>query len=636
MERRLAAILAADVAGYSRLMGRDEEATLRMLTEYRRVMDDLVTAHRGRVFGAAGDSMIAEFVSPVEAVRCALDIQRELGRRAATQPEDRRMRFRIGVNLGDVMVEGDNLFGDGVNLAARLEKLAEPGGILIAANVHDQVQGKLAVAYDDLGTQRIRNMAAPVRAYRVRLGGPAPPAWLRRLTGVPRGDTRHWSGVAVLVAALAVLGGLTGWYFGLIDGSPPADMAPQMQAMTLPLPDKPSIAVLPLQNLSGDPKQEYFSDGITNDITTELSKFGNLFVIASNSAFTYKNTPVKVQEVGRDLGVRYLLEGTVNRAGERLRINTQLIDTTTGHHLWAERYDRPIDDVFRVQDQIIRTIVATLAATVDEAEQGRAMEKETGNMTAQTEDMSAYDYYLRGRDIYMGYTPEANAEARSMFEKAIERDPNYARAYGYLAYTHIQDWRESWTDTPDETLETAYKLAQKAVALDPDDYDNHWSLAVVQLFRRQFDEAMAEYERALSLNPNDADVLVEMGEALTYLGRPGEAIEQIERAMRLNPKYDDWYLWDLGFAYYQAERYEEAIAALKRIANPVNGVRLMMASAYAQLGRDDEARSEMSVFLENAPDWTIEWEKGGPFRDPADEERWVSGAEKAVALVSRR
>jgi adenylate cyclase len=634
MERRLAAILAADVAGYSRLMGRDEEATLRMLTEYRQVMDDLVTAHRGRVFGTAGDSMIAEFASPVEAVRCAVDIQRELGRRAAPLPEERRMRFRIGVNLGDVMAEGGNLFGDGVNLAARLEKLAEPGGILISANVHDQVRGKLAVDYDDLGAQRVRNMAQPVRAYRVRLGELAGPAWLRRLRARPGDVARRWAGAAAVLVALSALAGGAGWRFGLIDG-PPSDMAPQMQAMSLPLPDKPSIAVLPLQNLSGDRTQDYFSDGITNDITTELSKFGSLFVIASNSAFTYKNTPVKVQEVGRDLGVRYLLEGTVNRADERLRINAQLIDAATGHHLWAERYDRPIGDVFRVQDEIIRTVVATLAATVDEAEQRRAMEKEMAIMTAQTEDMSAYDYYLRGRDIYMDYTKEANAEARSMFERAIEADPNYARAYGYLAYTYIQDWRESWTETPDEALETAYELARKAVALDGDDYDNHWSLAVVQLFRREFDEAMAEYERALSLNPNDADVLVEMGEALTYLGRPDEAVEQIERAMRLNPKYDDWYLWDLGFAHYQAERYEEALAALKRIANPANGVRLMMASAYAQLGREDEARSEMSVFLENAPDWTIEWEKGGPFKNPADEERWVSGAEKAAALVSR-
>ncbi len=612
VQRRLAAILAADVVGYSRLMDVDEEATLRTLKAYRQIIGVLVTSHRGRVFGAAGDSVIAEFASPVEAVRCAVEIQQDLEKSNADLPKDRLMRFRIGVNLGDIMVDGDDLLGDGVNVAARLEGLADAGGICISEGAYAQVKKTLDLGYEFLGKHKVKNIEEPVPVYRVHMDTGAVP----RISGAQR---RQWQRAALVTAAGAVVAvvAVAAWDLYLRPAPPPAEVA-SGEAPALELPDMPSIAVLPFENLSGDPEQEYFSDGLTNDIITDLAKFRELFVIASNSTFTYKGKAVKVEEVSRDLGVRYVLEGSVQRAEGRVRINAQLIDATTGQHLWAERYDRDADNLFAVQDEIVETITSTLAVKVDATERERALRKDT-------ESLEAYDYYLQGRDRFPAWSKEENAQAKRYFEKAIELDPRFSRAYTYLAGLHVNDWRWGWSDAPEDSRRLSLEFAQRASALDPTDSRSHWILGIVYLQERQFDRAMAEYERALALNPNDVDFRMEMAEALVFVGRHEEGIELMKRTMRLNPIYPDWYLWDLGWAYYFMGRYEEALAEMKRMKEVPYKAHRTFAAIYAQLGRIGEAKAEAAEYLKHDPDYTMAIEHTWPYKNQEDLEHLLDG-----------
>jgi adenylate cyclase len=407
VERRLAAILSADVEGYSRLMGDDEVATVRAITEYRGVIASAVTGHGGRVVDAPGDNVLAEFASVVDAVQCGVDIQRELESRNGELPASRRMRFRIGINLGDVIIEGERLYGDGVNIAARLESLAEGGGICLSGTAYDQIEGKLPFACEFRGEHAVKNIARPVRVYRLRLDptGSAAPA--------KRGRARLIRGAAIALGILVLLGaaGWSGWRW-----------LRTPESAGLPLPDRPSVAVLPFTNLSQDPAQEYFSDGVTEDLITGLSKVSGLFVIARNSSFTYKGKPVKVGDVGRDLGVRYVLEGGVQRSGSRVRITAQLVDAATGYHIWAERYDREASDIFAVQDEVTQQIVRAMAVRLTEGERGRLGRAPTGVL-------EAYDLVLRGHEERNRTTREGNAEARRLFQKAIDLDPGYAAAY---------------------------------------------------------------------------------------------------------------------------------------------------------------------------------------------------------------
>ena len=619
IERRLVAILAADVADYSRLMEADEEATLRTLKAYCVVIDGLVTSHRGRVFGGAGDSLIAEFASPVEAVRCAIEIQRNLDERNTELPEARCMRFRIGVNLGDVMVDGNNLLGDGVNVAARLEGLAEPGGICISEGAYAQVKKTLDLGYEFLGKHKVKNIEEPVPVYRVHMDPGAVP----RISGAKR---RQWQRAALATAATLVVAvvAVAAWDLYLRPAPPPAEVA-SGETPALGLPDMPSIAVLPFENLSGDPGQEYFSDGITNDIITDLSKFNGMLVIASNSTFTYKGNAVKVQEVSRDLGVRYVLEGSVQRVDERVRINAQLIDATTGHHIWAERYDRNVNNLFAVQDEIVETITSTLAVKVDAAEQERSGRKDT-------ESLQAYDYYLRGLGISTPNTEsskDANDRARQMHEKAIALDPSFSAAYVALAWAHLNDYRWGWSETPEASLQSAIEFSQKASTLDGSNYESHWVMGYAYLMRREFEKAAGEYERVVALNPNDARVLAGSAGGLIYLERMQEAISQIKRAMRINPHYPAWYGSYLGWAYYDAHQYEEALTALKQSNDPANWVHRGLAATYVRLGRLEEARAEAAIMLENEPDYTLEKFKTWPFRNGAQREHWVEALREA-------
>jgi adenylate cyclase len=388
------------------------------------------------------------------------------------------------------------------------------------------------------------------------------------------------------------------------------------------IPEKPSIAVLPFVNISGDLEQEYFVDGITNDIITALTEFKFLFIIASNSSFAYKGKPVKVQQISEELGVRYVLEGSVQKAGDRLRINAQLIDATTGSHLWAERYDRNAQHLFDIQDEIVETIVATLAFKVDAAERERVMSK-------RPENLDAYDYWLRGRNTWFGFTKEANAKAGSLFKKAIELDPSWARPYGYMAWVHVNDSTFGWSKDPKRSMELALEWAQKCYALDPDDYKTHWTLGFVYLYLRDFDLAIAGYERALALNSNDADFLAQMADALTYMGRPEQAVAQLKKAMRMNPRHPSWYWGILGSAYYQVGQYKEALATLKRDNNPNFFAHRTRAAVYVQLGRLEEARAEVSKILEINPDYTLKSAKLLPYKDETRRERLVNDLRKA-------
>ena len=552
--RKLAVILAADVAGYSRLMAADEEGTLATLNARRQVIDELIARHHGRIFTTAGDSVMAEFASAVEALRCAAALQQELERRNADLPEARRMLFRVGVNLGDVMVGGGNLFGDGVNVAARLESIAEPGGICISGAVYDQVRNKVDLGFEDQGERSLKNIGEPVRVLAVRRDRPAAPE---------------------------------------ASAAPPAATPPTRPSAL------PSIAVLPFANLGGDPEHDYFADGITEDLITELSRFQELRVIARNSVLGYKTKPVRVQEVGQDLGVRYVLEGSVRKAGARVRITAQLVDAATGHHLWAERFDRDLADIFEVQDEVTSRIVATLAGKLAESERRRAR-------SGQTENLEAYDCVLRGRELWGRHTPEANHEARRLYEKAIELDPDYARAYASLAWTYLVEHSESWGDPAGQPLERAIEFARRGVMVNPASHSNHLALGLVCLSKGLHEEALEALETAIALNPNDADGYVFLAQALNRGGRPEEAIGLVEKAQRLNPAAPHWYAWNLGVAYYLTRRYEEAITALRK-GRPLGAMASRwLAASYAQLGREQEAQAAAAEYLKQTPNFSLD------------------------------
>ncbi len=572
MARKLAAIFSMDVAGYSRLMGDDEEATIRTLTAHREVISSLIQQYRGRVVDSPGDNLLAEFASVVDAVRCAVEIQHELKDKNAELPDHRQMRFRIGINLGDVIVEGERLYGDGVNIAARLESLAIPGCICVSGTVYDQVETKLPLSYEYAGEQMVKNIAKPVRVYRVAVEVPSPLGGEGQGEGaakategskfrVPGSKFRrlrpaHW----IMAGLLLIAGVMAAVRYGPLSSFrvPQSEIrTPEAQPPALPLPDKPSLMVMPFVNMSNDPTQDYFSNGMTDVLTSALSRISSLFVIARNTAFTYQGKAVNVQEVGKELGVRYVLEGSVQKAGEHVRIVVQLIDAVTGYHVWSEQYDRPVKDIFALQDEIIQKIVTTLKLQLTLEEQGWGTRRHTDNL-------EAYDAFLRGKDYCCRFTKEATAQARQLFEKAVALDPQYAEAYAWLAETYFLEWIFGWSADP-QTLERAFALAQQAVALDDALPVAHSHLSQVYAQKQQYDQAIAEAERAIALDPNDAESYHPLAQALDVAGRPADGLRAIEQAMRLNPHYPPPYLFQLGVAYLLSGRYTEAVAALKDV-----------------------------------------------------------------------
>ena len=491
--RKLTTMFSADVAGYSRLMSEDEALTVKTLTTYRGIMTELIKQHRGRVVDSPGDNVLAEFTSVVDGVQCAVAVQKELQARNAELPIDRRMEFRIGINLVDVIEEEDRIYGDGVNIAARLEGLADPGGICISKTAFDHIETKLPLGYEFLGEQTVKNIARPVGAYRVLME--------------PR----------VTVAG--------------------------KEEKPLPLPEEPSIAVLPFANISGDPEQEYFSDGLTEEIITALSKVHNMFVIARNSTFSYKDKPVKVQQVAEELGVRYVMEGSVRKAGDRVRITAQLIDALTGHHLWAERYDRDLEDIFSLQDEITKSILTALEVKLTRGEDAHLWAGSTNNL-------EAYLKYLQGMEYTQRFDIESNLMARQNGEEAIALDPEFPMAHVLMGWTHVMDILCGSTESSDKSLERAEEFAQKAIALNPSQAATHSLLGYVHIMmKRHFEEAIAECERAVVLGPSGADNHAFLGMILNYAGRPEEAILSLEKALRLNPFPPSYYLHNLGRAY---------------------------------------------------------------------------------------
>ena len=591
MERRLAAILAADVVGYSRLMEADEEATVDTLHACRQVVDALVADHHGRVFGSAGDSVLAEFPSPVEAVRCAVNIQRELEARDADLPEGRRMRLRIGVNLGDVIVEGDDLLGDGVNIASRLESLADPGGISLSRPVFDQIRKQLELGYEYLGAHEVKNIAEPVHVYRVL----TEPEAVGRVIGRPGPAWRRWAiaaSVAVLIGASATFAWLGPWQ--------PAVQPASVEKMAFPLPEKPSLAVLPFDNLSRDAAHDHVADGLTEDIITAVSQISSLFVIARGSTFVYKDEPVTVQQVAEDLGVRYVLEGSVRASEDQVRISAQLIDALTGQHLWAERYDRPFDDIFALQDEITDQIVLALRVRLTDGEEARVHR-------LHTRSIEAWNLLSRGREHFYRVNRTDNERAREFFQRAVEVDGDYALGYALLAATYWQDAFQGWGEDRNLSIERASQLVARAQALDDALPDVYALKGAIHLFKREYDLAIEAGEMAVARNPNHASNTALLGLVLHNAGRPEDAIRMYTTAMRLGPYYPDWFLEELGFTYLDAGRPEEALIAFSRFLDrdpaALHAAHAYVGMALAQyaLGEEDTARANIARAVQTHP-----------------------------------
>ncbi len=623
VERKLTTIIAADVVGYSRLMGEDEVGTLAALKAHRQeLIEPKAAQYHGRTIKLMGDGALMEFASVVDAVVFAVEVQLAMSARNTDVPEDRQIHYRIGINIGDIIVEGDDIYGDGVNIAARLESLAEPGGICVRRNVRNQVRDKLDLDYEDRGEIKVKNIVRPIRVFSVVLDDKAE-ALVTQVVAAPimTGHRRWLAIAAVLVLGLVAAGGLAWWQPWGPDVEPAS-----VEKMVLPLPDKPSIAVLPFDNISGDPEQEYISDGITDDLIIDLSRISGLFVIARHSVFTYKGRAVKVQEVGRDLGVRYVLEGSVRKAGDRVRINAQLVDALNGRHLWADRYDREITDVFALQDEVVQKIVAALAVELTVGEEERLRWAAKANP-------EAYDMLLRGLEQLRRYTRETNAEAREFFEKAIALDSNYARAHANLAFTYAMDVQYGWADAPDQAIVRALKIADDALALDATVRQIHFTLGNIHLFNKNHEQSIAACRRALELDPNYADAYGQLALTLNYAGRPEEALEAIHKAMRLDPRQPFVYLRIKGQTHYQMGRYDAAIAEFERVVerNPAASEgHLFLAAAYAQVGRIEDAEWEAQEILTLLPNFTLaRMRQREPYKDPAHLDHYIEGLRKA-------
>jgi adenylate cyclase len=608
-KRKLTAILSADVIGYSRLMRDNEEATVRDLAARRVLISDIIQQHHGRVVDSPGDNILAEFASVVDAVNSAIKIQEEIKRTNADSPQDRRMEFRIGINLGDVIEEKERIYGDGVNIAARVEGLAAGGGIAISGTVYEHIKEKLSLGYHYLGEQEVKNISEPVRVYRLL----TEPADVGKMIGErkPKSKKLIWAAFGAISVIILVVGIFAIWNYYFRPSFEPASV----ENMAYPLPDKPSIAVLPFDNMSEDPKQEFFSDGITEDIITALSKTPRLFVIARNSTFTYKKKPVKIQQVAEELGVRYILEGSVRKSENKVRITAQLIDALKGTHLWAEKYDRDLKDIFAIQDSITREIITALQVELTEGEQARIWSRGTLNVKAQQKAFESLEHFRRFNldDVIL---------CRKKAEEALALDPNYPFAYVLLAWSHLIEVWEGWSESPEKSMEKAVELGKKTLELDQYYADAHALLGSIYLVQRQWDKAIEAGQRAVALLPSGADVNGLLGVTLFSVGRPQEAISMFEKAIRLNPTTPNWLYYNLGEAQILAGDYQEAIASLRRVIqkNPkFNPARFHLIAAYSLSDQDEKAKAQIKEYLKLMPGMTIEsWQKRSSLKNETD------------------
>jgi adenylate cyclase len=572
--RKLAAILATDMVGYSRLMEKDEEGTIARQKAHRgELIDPNIAEHGGRIVKSTGDGLLVEFASAVDAVRCAAEIQHAMADREANVPKDRRIAYRVGINIGDIVIDGEDILGDGVNIAARLEAMAGPGGVCVSGTVHEHVAGKLDLAFDDMGEQKVKNIERPVRAYRVQLDG------------IDQGN-----------------------------GSAAAAREPILE-----LPDKPSIAVLPFDNLSSDPEQAFFADGITEDIITTLSKIPGLLVVARNSTFVYKGRSVDAKQVGAEQGVRFVLEGSVRKSGDRVRITAQLIDAASGHHIWADRYDREVGDIFALQDEITLKVVTELQVELMEGEMARVS-------GSGTENVEAWGDQVRAVACTRVVAKESFAQARKLAERAVAIDPGFAAPLATLAWAHWVEGRSGWSEPRDASVAKARELASQALALDPYIPEAHGVLGLTELIEGRHVHAIAKLKTALDLSPNHADLTAYLAAAHIWNGEPGTGIGLIRKAMRLSPIYPAWYIGLYGFALRLDGRYEDAIDALRKYGRRERGSGLVdLAIIYAESDDIEAAQREAKEVLRHRTGFTIaEWARTQMYRDPARLDRDIA------------
>ncbi len=577
-QRKLAAIVSADVVGYSRLMGADEAGTLRTLKAHRRELwSPVIKRFGGRIVGGAGDSILVEFASAVAAVESSIAVQQGMAERNAGLPDDQRMLLRIGVNIGEVIIDGDDIYGDGINVAARLQEIAEPGGIAVSGNIHEQVVGKLDADFADDGQHELKNITRPVAVWR-------------------------WSTLEANTQVATAID------------------------TPLALPDKPSIAVLPFDNMSGDPEQEYFADGLTEDLITALAAWRSFPVIARNSTFAYKGTSQDVRQVASELGARYILEGSVRKGGNRVRITVQLIDASSGHHVWAEKFDRDLDDVFAVQDEITLRIAATVEPAVGKIERKRSVVKPA-------KSLDAWDYYQRGMSELNTYTKTGSAQARVLFDQAIALDGTYSQAYSGMAWSHVLDLLLQHTPEPEESMAKLLAAAQRAAALDDEDSVAHLMLSIAYMWPNEDELSIAAGERAIELNPSNALALVSLGNILDLVGRTDEGIEKIESGLRLNPRdaNNHIYMAFLGRAYLNARRYEQAAErarkAIHRRSDYPNA-HYILAVSLAHLGLEAQARDALDACNRIEPGFAERRSEWRPYRNPADNDHIHAGLKK--------
>ena len=620
--RKLSGILSADAVAYSRLMQEDEASTILTLADSKELMANLIQQYRGRVVDAPGDNLLAEFGSVVDAAECAVKIQQELKSKNAQLPENRKMPFRIGVNLGDVVEEAGRIYGDGVNIAARLEGLADPGGICISRTAYDHLKNKLDLGYKYLGEHSVKNIAEPVRVYRVLME----PEAAGKVIGEKRflGRISRRAAIAAFIILLIVAGAVIVWniYLQKAKKIEPASV----DRMAFPLPDKPSIAVLPFENMSAEPGQEYLSDAIAEEIITALAKIPKLFVIARNSTFTYKGKPVKVQKVAEDLGVRYVLEGSVQRSGDRLRVTAQLIDAIDGKHLWAEKYDRVINDVFELQDEITKKIITALQVKLTEGESVNVYAKRTTNLEAYLKVWQGYAYSTK-------QTKEDNARARQLYKEALVLDPEHSGAYDALGWTHMMDARFGWSESREKSMEQAMELAQKALAIDKNHIAGRELMAYIYRQQKQYEKAIAEVNRLIELTPNDSSGYKMLAGMMYPLGRGEETIAAANKAIRLDPLTSGTTFYWLGMGHWVLGQYEEALAAYRKAIHlrPTSvPYYIVLTATYSLLDREEEARAAAAELLRLDPEFSVDRiAKTLPFKDKAYTERYVSALRKA-------
>jgi adenylate cyclase len=676
VKRKLTAILSADVKGYSRLMGEDEKGTVHTLNAYREVMANLIQQHRGRVVDATGDNLMAEFASVVDAVECAVEIQKNLKTRNADLPQNRRMEFRIGINLGDVIEEESRIYGDGVNIAARLESLAEAGGICISGTAFDHVRNKLDLGYEYLGEQTVKNIPLPIRVYKVLMQ----PEEAGKIIGERRAKPIQWQRAAIglVVVVIVIIAAFVIWKLYTPSAPKPeitlkekavvpqpekaptaippsAEVTPKervsvptpekvskpmtppalkvevasKEKMAFPLPDLPSIAVLPFVNMSGDPKQEFLSDGITENIITGLSKVPRLFVIARNSTFTYKGKPVEVKQVSEELGVQYVLEGSVQRSGDRIRVTAQLIDALKGHHVWAERYDRDLKDLFALQDEITVKILNAIRVKLTE----RGLSSEAVPYAGGKQDLDCLLKYMEAQGHVQRANIEDNNMGRRIAEEAIAKCPEPQKPYAQMAIIHMMDYFLGTTKSPRESIEKAIELAQKSLAVDDTRAEDHARLSLLYSVRKEWDKAIAEGERGIALNPSGADVHHWYAATLTFAGRPEEAIFLFEKAIRLNPFGPSRYFMGYGHALRDTGRFQEAVSAYKKAIKrePNNFLaHLNLAATYSMMGLEKEAQSEAEEVRRLNPKYSVDyWAKVSPYKNQTETDKIIDALRKA-------